>query len=430
MLRIGVVLLVASVCLGVPSAGRAQGGALLRPIDRTLSGRLFPQPTARNGLEDVVAAGLLAYRHPALRAASARSAGSLAAKRRALADRELAKALALTRRGLSKSFEPVGPGQLEEFRATVGSLVDALLDLLEVDQYVRFAEGEVVAAIGCLRDGLRLRRAVQQSYSSSGGVGTSAVTRLMDALGRRFEQLAVGDCERLSALVREELSKPEPVLAQLEEMRRWYRTLAEHFRSDPVALVWSLHGREFTYPDGPHDRAQALREELEALVRDRPGEIAPFVNQLRALQERACDHALAESRRPSWERRTLHLEANTLAERYFALLYGGSSPGLDPMFPLDQAASRQARLQLLGVHAAICRFRWESDRLPKDLAELALGSLLTDPYSGQPFRYEPARRTYRLSSAGPWERPYGERPASGNRRPIFIPREDGLPPDG
>ena len=42
----------------------------------------------------------------------------------------------------------------------------------------------------------------------------------------------------------------------------------------------------------------------------------------------------------------------------------------------------------------------EHDRLPNDLAALELGDVATDPFTGQPLKYEPSGRRYRLTSAG------------------------------
>ena len=60
----------------------------------------------------------------------------------------------------------------------------------------------------------------------------------------------------------------------------------------------------------------------------------------------------------------------------------------------------EARLRLLAIHAAILRYRWERDQVPASLADLNLGDLAIDPFTGQPLTYEPLGRKYRLASAG------------------------------
>jgi hypothetical protein len=302
-----------------------------------------------------------------------------------------------------------------------------------VEQYVFLADGQVGSAIGCLRDGLRLRRAVQRMDAWLGSVqspGNAGAMRLIDALGRRVDQLAVRDCDQLGALVREELAMPEPVLAQLEEMRRLRRAGLEQWRTNPDTLLWPLELRErFAAPKEPSERIRALRSELERLIQEQPTSVKGLVDQLSALLERSYDQAFSEYKRPSWERRPLQLREESLAERYFATVFGEDNLYQEVMEPIYRATGWQTRLQLLGVHAAINRFRWENARLPRNLAEISLGDMAVDLYTGQPFPYEPARRPYRLYSAGPWERPDAERPASGNRRPVSVPAEDARPPD-
>jgi hypothetical protein len=92
-------------------------------------------------------------------------------------------------------------------------------------------------------------------------------------------------------------------------------------------------------------------------------------------------------------------------------------PNIDAHFPYDPCATTydQTRARLLACHAAVLRFRWEYERLPKTLEELRLGPLATDPYSGEPFRYDPRPdakgHPYRLASLGPIVDETGERRA-------------------
>src|SRR5579871_1281150 len=62
---------------------------------------LFPHPTGNNGYEELVMAGDLLQNNPALDAATATQA-TLAAKRHALADPAVRKALELLKQGLDK----------------------------------------------------------------------------------------------------------------------------------------------------------------------------------------------------------------------------------------------------------------------------------------------------------------------------------------
>jgi hypothetical protein len=82
-------------------------------------------------------------------------------------------------------------------------------------------------------------------------------------------------------------------------------------------------------------------------------------------------------------------------------------------------AREQARVRLLACHAAVLRYRWEHNQVPRTLAELRLGELATDPFTGQPLEYEGTGRRYRLVSVGP-EAPADDPKAIGGRVPVSI----------
>jgi hypothetical protein len=72
---------------------------------------------------------------------------------------------------------------------------------------------------------------------------------------------------------------------------------------------------------------------------------------------------------------------------------------------------------MLGVHAAIRRYRWEYRRLPDSLEQLKLGAVAIDPFTGKPLAYRRVDdRSYTLSSIGP------DLPdAQGVRQPLMLP---------
>jgi hypothetical protein len=83
----------------------------------------------------------------------------------------------------------------------------------------------------------------------------------------------------------------------------------------------------------------------------------------------------------------------------------------------------RVQVQLLGVHGAIRRFRWEQDKLPDTLTDLRLPpELAADPYTGTPLVYQKTSETaYALSSAGPPERDQNGNIVPGKRVPILLP---------
>lgn len=94
----------------------------------------------------------------------------------------------------------------------------------------------------------------------------------------------------------------------------------------------------------------------------------------------------------------------------------------------QNAIESRVRLQLLAVHAAIRRFRWENDRLPKSLDEMKIAlRLATDPFTAKPLLYKPdgVGIQYDLASAGALVP--GEDGKPDTRKPITLPRERRKP---
>ncbi|MBC7804810.1 MAG: hypothetical protein H7145_01545, partial [Akkermansiaceae bacterium] len=102
-------------------------------------------------------------------------------------------------------------------------------------------------------------------------------------------------------------------------------------------------------------------------------------------------------------------------------------------YALDASAAQHAvesrvRFQLLGVHAAIRRFRWANNRLPKTLDEMELApQLVTDPFTTKPLLYKPGNTgsDYELASAGGLMP--GEDGEPDARRRFTLPRAPRLP---
>ena len=89
----------------------------------------------------------------------------------------------------------------------------------------------------------------------------------------------------------------------------------------------------------------------------------------------------------------------------------------------DRFTQTRVQVQLLGVHGAVRRFRWERDKLPDALTDLRLPpELSTDPYTGTLLVYQKTSETaYALSSAGPPERDENGGIVPGKRVPILLP---------
>jgi|GEM_PF-1013447 len=64
---------------------------------------------------------------------------------------------------------------------------------------------------------------------------------------------------------------------------------------------------------------------------------------------------------------------------------------LQPVYGgLGQAAAKnRTQMRLLGLHAAVMRYRWDNDKLPSKLEDAVPASQVDDPLSGQKFVFEP-----------------------------------------
>jgi len=304
---------------------------------------LFPIPSGINGFEEIVQAGDLARMSDILNTAIDRTS-TLTEKRRALADPDLKRALSLLRAGLAKGkVFPRTSGEGPPL--DVFSPLRSLGRLLMVEQYVLLADGKVGAATDSLRDGLNLGHSVAGEMLI-GSLVTSAIDAIViRVIAQHLDQFSVKDCDRLMNLANDWLSMPDPGIAALD---------AE---------------REFSL--------RQVRTDLSA----NPG-LAAEVSTLLSARISTVQNML---RQEPWKRTSIPpIEGSTLGAVYVRNL------GLDDTYQqvLEAFTRDLARVQMLGVHAAIRRFRWEYNRLPSTLDELKLGRLGRDPFTGAQFLYQ------------------------------------------
>jgi hypothetical protein len=287
--------------------------------------------------------------------------------------------------------------------------------VLTMQQYVLLADGRVPEALANLQLCLRFGRAVELDGIIGGLVGVAIQATGISALGSHLEQLGARDCETLFRLATGEIKQPDPLPRLLEAERRFARTTLAQARTADRATLEKM-GRELfgmkEVGDDP-ERTRALAE-MRALL-DSPARLADVVGQAERRLDAYFDRAQEEVKKPAWERTwDLPKPDGSYAARIEQLL----SPSVTK--PSEAFTTAAARLQLLAVHAAVLRYRWEREQVPPNLAALELGDLVIDPCTGAPLKYEPqGRRRYRLTSAG--------RPADANdpnavegRRPLSI----------
>src|SRR5207249_10385947 len=117
-----------------------------------------------------------------------------------------------------------------------------------------------------------------------------------------------------------------------------------------------------------------------------------------------------------WERTELDIsEPDSLAGKLSGMV------GSQVSRVLEKYAQIRAQIQMLGLHAAIHRYKWEHEKYPDSLGALRVGRLAQDPFTGQMMGYKLIGDTYELYSVGPIDRDDHGHPIQGQRRRIEIP---------
>lgn len=367
--------------------------------EKSILSQLFPQPTGRNGYEDLVRAGEL-LKTSALWA-DAQQQNTLSSRRRALADPPVRQARALVETSALKPLEsPARELNASTTFPEYAGLRD-LARLLAAEMHVLFSEGRTAAALVSFARGLRLGSAPKAQVLIGGLVGAAIDSILLNRVKTHLEQLTPRDCDRVQATLREhvEADRGNAEKALAAEMH-FVESLIPQLEKNPVETLTGL------LPDD-HEMQSQLRTQADAF-RNQPGErkriLSAFLASAQQHQQRAQAYLTDPSRLPE--------EPKLLPGSPEAALIGLLTPAY------TQAVQRfiqdRIQCQLLFCHAAIRKYRWEWEKLPDSLEALKLADWSLDPYTRQPFRYEKKQESYELFSAGPT----GE---DGKRVPVHLP---------
>jgi hypothetical protein len=356
MIRTTAALLLLVGAASVPAA-RAQDA----PPESVFQ-QLFSQPTGQNGYEEIVAAGEMLAKSTLLVNGEKRGLEtlSLSQKRLVLADPAVSDALALFRQGIAKALHTPSDKSFETGIKAYG-LYRRLARVLVMEQYVCCADGRVGAAIDSSQDQLRLGYAIQRDAMLGGLVGVAIDSLTIREMQRHLDQLSEHDCRRLIQLARAWHDAPDPAI--------------EAMAAERDVILKNLVGQLPVDPSFPKERVVAgMRARL--------------------------DHYAANLAKPAWERKPPPpLQGDKLVADYVNSL----GETLDASFERSQNVfvRDQARMQILGVHAAIHLYRWEHDALPPSLSVLALGPLAVDLFTGKPLAYRATGPTaYEVTSDG------------------------------
>jgi hypothetical protein len=376
--------------------------------------QIVPRVTGHNGYEELIYAGELARSSLLLREIQEKpSFGTLTEKRAALADRPVVQALALLRAGLSKPVVgPRNPNDMDENIALPEyALFRNLARLLHIEMYVRLADGNVSGALDSLRDGLRLGYSIQSETLIAGLVGVAIDAIVVQRIAQHLAQFSERDCERLLALVKEWLNAPSPLEQVMAAEQSSMVHILNKKRGNLQGLIELITGAGA----GDDDTGNPQLTALDRFIRANPTGLNDLLDQ--TIARLNAYHTLVREniRRPAWERKELPPQNdNTPAGELFAAL----TPSVHQV--LDRYDSERAMMHLLGVQAALHKYRWHFGKWPDTLDALRIGALALDPLTGKKLLYTRQGDTYELSSAGPFQRDADGKPTG--RKPVLLPR--------
>jgi hypothetical protein len=367
-------------------------------------------PSGNNGYEELVLAGDVLESSAAWREADRKNDLTLTLKRLLLSDGEVRRALGLLRQGLVKPFRSPRAQVDDQTRFPELARFRALARLLAHQVYVHLADGQVASALDVTIDLLKFGYQVQRDTLIGGLVGVAIDAIGMKMLSTHLDQLSAKDCDRLRMLANQWMELPDPCVELMRRERDGLHTILKKYREQPDGLFGLLAEG---YTDGENPAALARLEGVKRTAKDNPGSIGPLFDEVGRRLDAQFDRIDREMRKPVWERGSV--DELPQDETPAGVIAGMLMPVTSQVS--DRYAREQAQMQLLGVHAAVRRYRWEFSRLPASLAELNLGKMGVDPFSGKPFVYRTLDDAgYELYSIGPADRSEGAQP--GARKPI------------
>jgi hypothetical protein len=369
--------------------------------EKSILTQLFPQPTGRNAYEDLIRAAELLK--SSLLWTDAQQKNTLSSRRRALADPPVRQARALIETSALKPLEsPVRELTASTTFPEYAGLRD-LARLLSAEMHVLFSEGRTAAALVSFARGLRLGSAPKAQVLIGGLVGVAIDAILLKRVFLHLEQFTPHDCDRIQATLREHREQDQGNAAKALSMEM-------HFVESIIPTLEksgpNVFRELFTESDDP--TLSQLQRQFSALQSD-PAEkkrvLAAFLRGAQQHQERAQTYLVAPHALPP---------EPTFPE---GSLEAALINTITPVYPnaVNRLVEDRIQCQLLYCHAAIRKFKWEWEALPKNLEQLRLAEWALDPYSRQPFVYQTQDSTYEIYSIGAT----GD---DGKRVPMHLPR--------
>ena len=274
------------------------------------------------------------------------------------------------------------------------------------------ADGQTEGAIQNMRDGLRMGMAARTDHifiSELVGIAMDAIAIMQ--IGRHLDQLSEPDCDSLSRLLEERLAAQPTARASLIRERDTMLQELEKVRKDPRGVLKEWLATEDI--EGSPETAQMV-----ASLTTNSTVVNQAVDGAADMLKQQFDTMLANLQLPPWQRTEVSAPiGKTLADELVKIL----SPSYGAL--MDRFTMNNIQINLLALHVAIRKYRWQYDHPPDTLEQLRLDSSLTvDPFTGKPLGYRRQGDQYELFSEGPNERGDDGERIPGQRKPIFMRR--------
>lgn len=360
--------------------------------------QIFPKPTGKNGFEEIIRAGerladvKAPYPDPGRSSPNFGKGNALAMKRTYLADPACRAALSLLRQGMRK---PIAVSPAIESTFGWSARLRALSRLLSFSVHVGLADGDGSAVVNDVLGFLRFADTFKPFGTVAGVTGGAIEQIVLAPLIRLRDCWSERGCTRLLTFATNRANAPDPAFAALASERVLSQKSWDGIKAKPEELE-----SQFEYLSENED---AVRAEISAeRLRADDGLRARVWGEMNAAMTAYYDRAAALLADPT---KTMSLAPPPDENQRFHEITRFLRQSLvsNEKFTVQQAVENRLVNQFLAVHAAIRRYRWQYDRLPKTLEELGLAAnLVTDPFTKQPLLYEPepTGTNYQLASAG------------------------------
>ena len=367
------------------------------------------KPTGKNGYEEFVLAGYALWTSPIYLAVEERGPdATIAELRRAMEDESVKKAFRLLREGLAKPVRyPRTPGQIG-FDTLFPELANfrKLSRCIAMQERLLIADGRTGDAVETFDLGVRFARALPPATMIHYLVALAITNNVSKPMSEHPDLLSAEECVRIQTSCNNWLRHSGDLTTALRSRSHMVAHLYETMLGPGVPHLTEY----FAYRDSIN--VMTYREIVELNAKSPSGMKALQVEALRCLND-FYDRTIAEASKPFW----MTAVPKAVSSNHLALTLVSEMNVFSDT--LSKNTQCDAKLKILADYCAIRRYQLLRKELPKRLADLQLGDLAIDPFTGKLMDYEVETDGFRLESAGGLASP-GDPTAVNGRIPITI----------